>query len=338
MIYTGRGSTALWAVLSALKQPGAGVIVPANICEIVPAVILRAGWRPVFCDVDPISGNAGVEHLAAARTPDTVGAIAVANFGTPVAIDEVRQWATTNGIFLIEDVCNALGATHQGRLLGTWGDAAIFSFGYAKIVEHRTGGAVTVADRRLRARVEEIIASMPLFGLPHAAAGRALQAELRIVRGSPRLQTREVYLPLYDRYVNDFWYRIGPDDIAAISTACELLPENLRRRREIAALYEAGIRHDAVAFRPRVAGDAFWRFTFTVAATLRDRWLEALRAERVLASAWYPSIAHLFGREAAVGDHPGAEQFGDRVINLFTDDRVSYEDAARTVAVINQFA
>lgn len=337
MIYIGRGSTALWAILNTLENPGGKVMVPANICEMVVAVILKAGWRPVFYDVDPRSGNAEVRHLEAAFTDDIACAIAVSNFGTPVPMEEISAWARAKKIFLIEDACNALGAVHQDRAIGSWGDAAMFSFDYAKIIEHRVGGALTVRDDRLRAKAEAMIASMPLYTSHHEEANRAFQMQLRELRHHPDRQNPDVYLPLYDRYADHLWYRIDDGDIRKIEENISRLPENLLRRREIAAIYSSGIRHPAITFRPRTDGDVFWRFTFMVRSELRGKLLATLRAENILVSAWYPPVQHLFQRGARETDFCGAYEFGTTVVNLFTDHHVDHASAEKTVALINRF-
>ena len=160
-------------------------MIPANICEIVVAVILKAGWEPAFCDVDPRTGNAGVREFDAAWTPAVAAVLAVPNFGTPVAMDDIQRWAQSKSVVLIEDICNAIGATHGGRALGTWGDAAIYSFGYAKIIEHRTGGGLTVQDGGLRAGLEETVQAMPLYNDRHVAIDRSSHEQLRALRLMP---------------------------------------------------------------------------------------------------------------------------------------------------------
>lgn len=338
MIYTGRGSTALWAVLQALQMPGGRILVPVNVCEIVVAVILKAGWRPVFCDVNPVTGNAGTDEFDAAWSTGIDCVLAVSNFGTPLPMDAVRAWAASKRTTLIEDVCNALGATHAGQAIGTFGDAAIYSFGYGKIIEHRTGGGLTVQEPGLRARVQTIVDAMPVYAERHRETDRVYQERLRAIRASASQQTPDVYGPLYDRYADDLWYRIDAEDIVPIEAARHRLADNLARRRQIGAIYEEGIRHPAVRLRPRVDGDVFWRFTFTVARSRRQPLLDAVRAEGLLASTWYPPVAQLFVSGAATSEFPGAEEFGATVVNLFTDYRVDHAAAARAVTVINRLA
>jgi perosamine synthetase len=338
VLYTGRGSTALWALLIALDRSHGHIIVPANICELVVAVILKAGWQPVFCDVDPLTGNADLDDFDAAWTPATACVLAVSNFGTPLPMDDIQSWARSKGVTLIEDVCNALGATSNDRALGTFGDAAIYSFGYGKIIEHRTGGGLVVRDPALQTRLEHIIGAMAVYSERHRQTDRSCQEQLRTIRRSPGLQTAEAYRALYDTYADDLWYRIGDEDTAAIQAALERLPENLRRRRELAAIYQEGIRGPAVTLRPQVRGDVFWRFTFMVARSLRPTLLAMLRAEGLLASTWYPPVQRLFVPGASDSDFPGAEEFGATVINLFTDYRVTRAAAEKAVTVVNRFA
>lgn len=338
MIYTGRGSTALWVLLQILDRSGGRILVPANICEIVVAVILKAGWQPVFCDVNPVTGNAELAEMQAAWSPDVSCVLAVPNFGTPLDMAAIEEWARAKHVFLIVDVCNAIGADISGRACSEFGDAAVYSFGYTKIIEHRTGGGLVVRDPAIEMLAEAVVAAMPVYNDAHARTNAERQAELRQLRTRPESQTASVYRPLYDRYADDLWYRIDETDIEAIEQLRSQLSANLERRRAIAAVYQRSIHGGAAVLRPVVDGDVYWRFTFTVPRTMRQQIIDAVRAEGLLASAWYPPVPHLFMPGASAMDYPNAEAFGASVINLFTDHRVDAESAEQAAMVVNRFA
>ena len=61
LIFTGRGSSALWAVLKSLDTTNAKVLLPVNICEIIYPIVIKAGFEPIFYDVDGVTGNARLD-------------------------------------------------------------------------------------------------------------------------------------------------------------------------------------------------------------------------------------------------------------------------------------
>ena len=133
------GSVALELALHALGVgPGDEVVVtPRSFMASVSCVVAR-GARPVFADVDPDSGNLTAESVRAVLTPRTRAIIAVHLAGWPCDLDALRTLADQDGLWLIEDCAQAHGATWNGRLVGSVGDAAAFSFCTDKIIS--TGG------------------------------------------------------------------------------------------------------------------------------------------------------------------------------------------------------
>ncbi|WP_108444423.1 DegT/DnrJ/EryC1/StrS family aminotransferase [Halomonas denitrificans] len=133
------GSVALELALYALGVgPGDEVVVtPRSFMASVSCVVAR-GAQPVFADVDPDSGNLTAESVRAVLTPRTRAIIAVHLAGWPCDLDALRTLADQCGLWLIEDCAQAHGATWRGRLVGSIGDAAAFSFCTDKIIS--TGG------------------------------------------------------------------------------------------------------------------------------------------------------------------------------------------------------
>lgn len=112
--------------------------------------ILNRGLRPVFCDVDLGSLNAGVAEVAAVRTERTRMVVAVPVLGNPTHLDELRDYCAREKLLLIEDACESIGAvTPAGRMVGTLGAAASFSFYFSHHITTIEGGAVLTDDPHL---------------------------------------------------------------------------------------------------------------------------------------------------------------------------------------------
>jgi perosamine synthetase len=104
------------------------------------------GATPVFADIDPHTYNLDPAAVEAAITPRTKALVAVDIFGYPAEYDELIALCERHGIFLVEDSCEALGATYKGRPLGSQGHPAVWAFYPNKQMTTGEGGAVTTAS------------------------------------------------------------------------------------------------------------------------------------------------------------------------------------------------
>ena len=98
------------------------------------------GRAPVFADIDPRTLNLDPAAVEAAITPRTRAIVAVDIFGYPSEMDELQAIASKNGIALIDDSCEALGARYKGRPLGAQGQDAVFAFYPNKQITTGEGG------------------------------------------------------------------------------------------------------------------------------------------------------------------------------------------------------
>jgi perosamine synthetase len=135
------GTAAIHLGLMALGiGPGDEVIVPELTWIASAAPILYVGAQPVMVDVDPDSWCLSVQAVAAAITPRTKAVIPVDLYGNIPAMAELRQLCQQQGIAILEDSAEAIGAKYQGRHAGTLGDVGIFSFHSSKTMTTGEGG------------------------------------------------------------------------------------------------------------------------------------------------------------------------------------------------------
>lgn len=125
----GNGTDALWFALLALGvKPGDEVItVPATFMATAEA-ITYCGAKPVFVDIDETTYTMDASQLEAAITPRTKAIIPVHLFGQMCDMDPILAVAKKHSLPVIEDACQAHGATYRGRKAGTLGEAGCFSF------------------------------------------------------------------------------------------------------------------------------------------------------------------------------------------------------------------
>ncbi|HID00929.1 MAG TPA: DegT/DnrJ/EryC1/StrS family aminotransferase [Piscirickettsiaceae bacterium] len=136
------GTTALHTAL-ACSGIGAGdeVIVPPFTFVATVEAVLMAGAIPVFAEIDDTL-CLSPEGIEAAITPRTKAVNVVHMCGGMARMDEIKAICDRHGLVLIEDACQATGATYKGRALGTIGDVGALSFDSVKTISCGEGGAV----------------------------------------------------------------------------------------------------------------------------------------------------------------------------------------------------
>lgn len=157
------GSSANLCAFYALTSPKLGErqIKPAD--EIITVAagfpttvnpMIQYGCVPVFIDIDIPTYNIKAERIEEAITPKTKAIMLAHTLGNPFNLDIVMALAKKYNLWVIEDDCDSLGATYQGRKTGTFGDLATLSFYPAHHITMGEGGAVLVNNAQLKKIVE----------------------------------------------------------------------------------------------------------------------------------------------------------------------------------------
>jgi UDP-N-acetyl-3-dehydro-alpha-D-glucosamine 3-aminotranferase len=148
------GTDALAIALRALGiSPGDEVVVPSFTFYATAEAVASIGARPVFCDVDFDTRNLTADTVRAALTPSTRAVIAVDLFGSPAAVESIREL----GVPVVEDAAQAVGASLAGRRAGALGDIATLSFYPSKNLGcFGDGGAIATDDPELAERARAL--------------------------------------------------------------------------------------------------------------------------------------------------------------------------------------
>lgn len=151
-IATCNGTIAIQITTRALALSGE-VIVP-SMTFIATAHALQ--WQqiiPVFCDIDPATHNLDPARVEEMITPRTTGIIGTHLWGCPCEIDALEKIAERHGLKIIYDAAHAFGSTYNGHMIGSFGEAEIFSFHATKFFHTFEGGAVVTNNDDLAAKI-----------------------------------------------------------------------------------------------------------------------------------------------------------------------------------------
>lgn len=281
------GTVALAAIYLALGiGPGDDVIVPSLTFVSSVTAIVHVGATPVFAEVDPMTYNLDPADVRQRVTVRTKAILAVHYGGQPAALDALADVAADAGVHLIEDAAQAHGATYQGRPVGGWGVAAMFSFTPTKNITTGEGGMVTTND-----------------------AGLAEQ--LRLLRNHGQ--------SAHYRHVIVGWnWRLSEMQAAMGRVQLTRLRGIIDQKRANAAWMEERLRGVPGLHVPRVlAGASHVYMLYTVSVDRgRDTVLASMLAEGIEARVYFP-LVHLQPIFEHLDVHlPVTEQVGEHILSI----------------------
>ena len=155
-LFVNSGSSANLIAGSCLVKKGDEVITVAASFPTTVNPIFQNGGIPIFVDVDHETLNATIDKVSEAKTTRTKGVVLGHTLGNPFRADEISKWCKDNDLFLIEDACDALGASINGKCVGSFGDFSTFSFYPAHHITTGEGGALIAKSSDLRRKAESI--------------------------------------------------------------------------------------------------------------------------------------------------------------------------------------
>ena len=144
------GTSAIEIPLRILGIEGKEVLVPTNTFFATAAAVLHAGGRIKFVDADPETFSVDIESVKRNISDATAGLIVVHIGGIVTSnMPQLQEICKSSGLFLFEDAAHAHGSSLDGKMAGTFGDAAAFSFYPTKVVTAGEGGMIVTASDRI---------------------------------------------------------------------------------------------------------------------------------------------------------------------------------------------
>ena len=280
-IAVSNGTSALELSLVALGVgPGDEVLVPDLTWPSPAHAVALRGARPVLVDVDPDEWNATPDAFAAARTPRTVAAIVIDQFGFPARQEAIAR--ALPGLAIIEDAACAIGASITKKPCGSFGAIACFSFHPRKVLVTGEGGMCVTDDTALAARLRRLRNhgqdAPGVFGEP---GGNHRMTELaaaigiaQLARLDERLETRRRLAERYRAALPELAFqRAAPEAQPSVQTMGVVLPKGTDPSSVRTALRERGVEAGLLSYAlhrlPSLAGAAAG--SFPNAERLADR-------------------------------------------------------------------
>jgi len=256
-------TTGLHLALLALGiGPGDEVLVPDFTLIVSANTVIQAGARPVLVDADPRTWCIDPTKLEEKIGPRTRAILPVHMYGHPCDMPVIREIARRHDLLVVEDCAEAHGARIDGRMVGSFGDAACFSFYGNKILTTGEGGMVLCFDA-------------------------ALAEKMRLLRNQafehPRFVHREV----------GFNYRLTNVQAAIGLAQAEKADEKVEKKREIARWYaEAFARVDDVELPWEAPGavNVYWMYGVKLGDSFRrgrDGVMSAMKEKGVETRAFF---------------------------------------------------
>jgi perosamine synthetase len=336
------------AIVLALKalgsRPGASVAVPLYCCPVVLRAIAEAGCRARFIDVDPDTYCMSATDLAT-KSSEVDVVIAVHMFGNICDVPTLRK--AVPGKPVIEDCAQALGSRLDGRVAGSFGDIAAFSFRSGKYISVGEGGAVYSSGADVESRLLELIEELPVPNhvdeVVHIAT-TCLRSMLRtkplwgligstLWSGYSKRVDCMSQAPIVLEQIYETDRNMAIRRMAVLSTMIE-------RQRQNADHYLRNLTVDAGMLCPETPGAFFNRLQFPLLVPTPaqcDRLAERLRQNQISTARPYKDIATIAAEHYGYsGGCPQAERIARTVLVIPCNYALKTAEVERISASVNR--
>lgn len=354
--------TGIYLAVKALIQPGQEVILsPYTMSDVINMVIF-AGGRPVFADVDIETCNISVSEVERLINANT-GAVLITHLhGLAAEAHRIKEICDRFSIPMIEDVAQSFGVKEQGLPLGTIGDVGVFSFEMHKNMPTWLGGAIvsnrTDVVEKMRSELSSFsypslpgitqkvkkgllhdVASLPilfqLFTYPILRFSYLNDIEFvnRIFRRKPQESEPAKELPdVYKSQYTPFQARIGLSQLNNVD-------RDIETRVEYAHIYYEGLKDiDGLILSPLRSDGSNTYLWFPVLSSEREKLLRFMFEQgRDIAAGHFTSASDYPRFEAFYRDCPNARKVEKELFYLPTYPSYSRREVEKNIEVIRQY-
>lgn len=298
----------------ALRACGIGsgdeVITAANTFIATVLAISYSGAKPILADVDPDTFNIDADALKKLITPKTKAIIPVHLYGHPANMDAIMDIAKKHNLRLIEDACQAHGALYKGKPIGSFGDAACFSFYPAKNLGAFGDGGIVVTNEA------EIFSNLML---------------LRNYGSRKK----------YEHDIKGFNSRLDTLQAAILRIKFKYIEKWNTLRKEAAELYNKMLSGSCCELPPQDKSSRHVYHLYVIRSKQRDKLREYLKENGVDTGIHYPIPVHLCGAFLDLGykkgDFPVTEKYANEILSLPMFPGITEKEISFVSELINKF-
>jgi dTDP-4-amino-4,6-dideoxygalactose transaminase len=353
-----KGRTALRLILEALGVgPGDEVIVPGFTCMAVPLPVVSLGATPVYADIREEDYNLDPLKVEAAVTPRTRAIVAQHTFGIPADLDRLVEIARRHGLHLIEDCCHTLTSRYKGRVVGTFGEAAFYSYEWGKPIILGGGGSAVGNTDTLKTALRRLFEECEYLSTVDSIRLRIERVlHSAIVRPALFWRVRALFryfghLGLTDQtftaselngMMRHQHRRMAGWMRRLLEQKVERLAEDSEFRARIARQYEAGLVGLGLPVRPQRPELEVTHLRYPLLVADKQRVLDKARERRIEMGDWYSSPVHPLGESEwgrvgyRRGACPVAESVARRIVTLPIYRRVTDASIQRALTLLGE--
>jgi perosamine synthetase len=314
------GTAALHCALYAAGvKPGDEVItVPFSFIATINPVLMQGAY-PVLVDIEPEAFNINLDLLERAITPKTKAIIPVDLYGQPYDYNVLKTIASKHDIKIIEDACQAVGATYQDKKAGDLGDLGCFSLYATKNIMSGEGGVITTSDEAYVKKIKQFRQ-----------------------HGMTAMNNTYEYTEL------GYNYRMSDLHAAIAVEQLKKADKFNKTRMDNAKLLDMGLAGIKGLILPQVKPErshVYHQYTIRITqefALPRDEVIKYLRNHEIGAGIYYPKPLHAYPHIAKLGykmgDFPEAEKAAKEVLSLPVHPKVTKEDINNIINAIKELA
>jgi len=308
-VLTSSATAALWMALKAFGvKADDEVLVPSHTAFPTVEAVCFSGAVPVFVDIDESSYTVNLTDAAEKVSSRTVGFVPVHLYGHPADLDGIRRLCAERSLWLLEDCAQAHGAAWQGRKVGAFGRAGVFSFYPSKNLTVMGDGGLLVTD-------DDDVASRGRRLRDHGRLSKDVHAEVG-----------------FNLRFNDIQAAVGRVLLRRLDAMND-------HRRALAARYRAGLAGLPLVLPEEAAGARHVYHLYVIRTTERDALARFLKERSIATGIHYPVPSH---KQPAV-EHfnppalPRTERIVDEILTLPISAGHTEAEVDQVVAAVKQF-
>lgn len=299
--------------------------------------ISTVGAIPVFVDIDSESYNINTQLIESKITNRTKAILPVHLFGQPAEMDSIMSIATKYKLYVIEDACQAIGASYKGMMCGNIGDVGCFSFFPTKnLGAYGDGGLITTNDENL----SKIIKALRSHG--SGLYGKEAYDIINNKTAQGELDDKDIcFAEKYYNYILGYNSRLDEIQAAILRVKLKYLNQWNLKREELSMRYNEKLKN--IGFKIK---DSYYNLDrvyhlYIVESNRRDKLVNYLSQNGISTGIYYPLPLHLqkvykdLGYKK--GDMPVAEYISNRNLALPLYPELTYEQQDYIISKIKRF-